>query len=301
MTRDRRPSWEEPPSAGGQLAKGAVLAVVLAVVAVPLYSIVLTSLSDQASINLAGGMVLVPHHVTFESYRQIFSNELIIHSILVSVLVTLVGTLLSIVVTVLCAYGLSRRETFGHRGILMLLVVTLFFNGGIIPTFILVSALGGYDNYWSMIGPSAVSVFNIIVMRGFFQGTAPELIDSARVDGAGDWRILRSIVLPTSRPVVAVITLFYAVGYWNSFFNALLYLPDNGKWPLQMIVYTYTLLGNLTPGTGITGGQQVGHAALAPLSIQMAVVTLTLVPILIAYPFVQRHFVKGMLIGAIKG
>jgi putative aldouronate transport system permease protein len=278
-----------------------VLFVVLAAILVPVYSVVLTSLSDQASINLAGGMVLLPHNLTFESYRQIFGNDLILHSMVVSGLVTLVGTALSIVVTVLCAYGLSRRGSFGHRTILMLLVVTMFFSGGIIPTFIVVSALGGYDSYWSLILPSAVSVFNIIVMRGFFMNTAQELIDSARIDGAGEWRILWSVVLPISRPVVAVITLFYAVGYWNAFFNALLYLPDNGKWPLQMIVYTYTLLGNPTPGTGVTSGQLTGGQALAPLSIQMAVVTLTLIPILVVYPFVQRHFVKGMLIGAIKG
>jgi multiple sugar transport system permease protein/putative aldouronate transport system permease protein len=296
-----RPPWEERPTAAGQAGKGVVLFIVLAVIAVPLYSVVLTSLSDQASINLAGGMVLVPHQVTLESYRQIFSNDLILHSVVVSVLVTLVGTAISMLVTVLCAYGLSRRGSFGHRTVLMVLVITMFFGGGIIPTFIVVSALGGYGSYWSLILPSAVSVFNIIVMRGFFMNTAQDLIDAARIDGASEWRILWSIVLPISRAVVAVITLFYAVGYWNSFFNALLYLPDNGKWPLQMIVYTYTLLGSPTPGTGITSGQQVGHQALAPLSIQMAVVTLTLIPILIVYPFVQRHFVKGMLIGAIKG
>lgn len=302
MTATRtRPTWEEKPTAGGQAGKGVVLFVVLAVIVVPLYSVVLTSLSDQESINRAGGMVMVPDNLTFESYRQIFGNDLILHSVVVSVLVTLFGTAVSMLVTILCAYGLSRRGSFGHRSILMVLIITMFFSGGIIPTFIVVSALGGYDNYWSLILPSAVSVFNIIVMRGFFMNTAQELIESARIDGASEWRILWSVVLPVSRAVVAVITLFYAVGYWNSFFNALLYLPDNGKWPLQMIVYTYTLLGNLTPGTGVTGGQQVGNQALAPLSIQMAVVTLTLVPILLVYPFVQRHFVKGMLIGAIKG
>jgi putative aldouronate transport system permease protein len=302
MTSTRtRPVWEEKPTRAGQAGKGVVLVVVLAVIVVPLYSVVLTSLSDQESINLAGGMVMVPHNLTFESYRQIFSNDLILHSVVVSVLVTLIGTAVSMVVTILCAYGLSRRGSFGHRSILMVLVITMFFSGGIIPTFIVVAELGGYDAYWSLILPSAVSVFNIIVMRGFFMNTAQELIESARIDGAGEWRILWSVVLPISRAVVAVITLFYAVGYWNAFFNALLYLPDNGKWPLQMIVYTYTLLGNLTPGTGTTGGQQVGGQALAPLSIQMAVVTLTLIPILIVYPFVQRHFVKGMLIGAIKG
>jgi putative aldouronate transport system permease protein len=243
----------------------------------------------------------VPHRVTFESYRQIFGNRLILHAVLVSLAVTLIGTALSMIVTVLCAYGLSRRDSLGHRTILMILIVTMFFSGGLIPTFLVVSALGGYDNYWSLILPGAVSVFNIIVMRGFFMNTAQDLIDAARIDGAGEWRILRSVVLPISRAVVAVITLFYAVGYWNSFFNALLYLPDNGKWPLQMIVYTYTLLGAPTPGSGVARGQVSGAQALAPLSIQMAVVTLTLIPILVVYPFVQRHFVKGMLIGAIKG
>jgi putative aldouronate transport system permease protein len=301
-TRDpRRPVWEEKPSAAGQATKGVVLLTVLALVVVPLYSVVLTSLSDQASINLAGGMVMVPHNLTLESYRQIFSNDLILHSVIVSTLVTLIGTALSMLVTILCAYGLSRRGSFGHRTMLMLLIITMFFSGGLIPTFIVVSALGGYDSYWSLILPSAVSVFNIIVMRGFFMNTAQDLIDAARIDGASEWRTLWSVVLPTSRAVVAVITLFYAVGYWNSFFNALLYLPDNNQWPLQMIVYTYTLLGSLTPGSGITGGQISGTQALAPLSIQMAVVTLTLIPILVVYPFVQRHFVKGMLIGAIKG
>jgi multiple sugar transport system permease protein/putative aldouronate transport system permease protein len=296
-----RPIWEEKPTAAGQAGKGAVLLLVLAVIVVPLYSVVLTSLSDQASINLAGGMVLMPHHLTAESYRQIFGSQLILHSVLVSVVVTLVGTAISMVVTILGAYALSRRDSLGHRTILMVLIITMFFGGGIIPTFLVVSALGGYDNYWSLILPGAVSVFNIIVMRGFFMNTAQDLIDAARIDGASEWRILWSVVLPISRAVVAVITLFYAVGYWNSFFNALLYLPDNGKWPLQMIVYTYTLLGSPAPGTGITNGQLSGNQALAPLSIQMAVVTITLIPILIAYPFVQRHFVKGMLIGAIKG
>jgi putative aldouronate transport system permease protein len=145
-------------------------------------------------------------------------------------------------------------------------------------------------------------VFNILVLRAFFASTAQELIDAARVDGAGHWRTLWSIVLPTSRPVLAVITLFYGFGYWNAFFNALLYLPDNAKWPLQMVIYTYTLQGNAMPGSGTTGtGQYAGHQQIAALSLQMAVVVLTLVPILLVYPFMQRHFTKGMLIGAIKG
>jgi multiple sugar transport system permease protein/putative aldouronate transport system permease protein len=184
----------------------------------------------------------------------------------------------------------------------MLLVVTMFFSGGLIPTFLVVSALGGYDNYWSLILPGAVSVFNILVVRAFFAGTAQDLIDAASIDGAGDWRTLWSVVLPTSRAVTAVVALFYAVGYWNTFFNALLYLPDNQKWPLQMVIYTYTLQGNSMPGTGVTNtGQYYGTQQVAALAIQMAVVTLTLIPILLIYPFVQRHFAKGVLLGAVKG
>ena len=300
--RHSGPVWEEPPTAAGRAGKGITLFVVVAVILVPLYSIVLTSFSTQAAINRAGGLVTVPTELTIEAYRQIFTNQLVTHSLLVSLAITVVGTVLSMVVTVLCAYGLSRHGSLGHRGILLFLVVTMFFSGGLIPTFLVVTSLGGYGEYWTMILPSAVSVFNILVMRGFFSSTSPELIDAARMDGAGEWRILWSVILPTSRAVTAVITLFYAVGYWNSFFNALLYLPDNGKWPLQMIMYTDTYQGSSMPGTGTTGtGQYAGHQQIAQLSLQMAVVTLTLIPIVVAYPFVQRHFTKGMLTGAIKG
>jgi multiple sugar transport system permease protein/putative aldouronate transport system permease protein len=265
--------------------------------------VVMTSFATQGSINKAGGMVLVPEGgLTLEAYRQIFTNNLVLSSLMASFGITIVGTIISVTVTVLCAYGLSRNRSWGHRAILMLLVVTMFFNGGLIPTFMVVTALGGYDNYWSMILPSAVSVFNILVMRGFFANTSKDLIDAAAIDGASEWRTLRSIVLPTSRAVVAVISMFYAVGYWNTFFNALLYLPDNQKWPLQLVIYTYTLRGDAMPGTGVTQtGQYFGTQQIAPLSIQMAVVTLTLIPILIIYPFVQRHFAKGMLLGAVKG
>lgn len=298
----QRPPWEEPPTIFGQAGKTLTIVLVLAAVIVPLWSVIITSFSTQKSINIAGGMVVVPHGLTTAAYEQIFSNQLIIHSLWVSMWITVIGTAISMVVTVLCAYGLSRSGTFLHRPILMTLIVTMFFSGGLIPTFMLVSELEGYGEYWSLVLPAAVSVFNIIVMRSFFSSTAPEMIEAARMDGAGDWRILWSVVLPTSKPVLAVIALFYGVGYWNSFFNALLYLPDSGMWPLQMIIYTYTLQGNAMPGTGIsTTGQYAGHQEIASLSIQMAVVTLTLIPIMVVYPFVQKHFTKGMLTGAIKG
>jgi len=298
----KRPVWEEKPTVAGQGAKTVTIAVVLAVILVPIYMVVLTSFSTQGAVNKAGGLVLVPSGLTTAAYEQIFTNRLIMGSLVVSFGITIIGTLISMVVSVLCAYGLSRSGSYGHRTVLMLLIFTMFFSGGLIPSFLVVAALGGYGSYWSLILPSAVSVFNVLILRAFFSSTAQDLIDAAKVDGAGDWRTLWSVVLPTSKAVLAVMTLFYAVGYWNTFFNALLYLPDNGMWPLQMIVYTYTLQGNSMPGTGVTNtGQYFGHQEIAPLAIQMAVVTLTLIPILLVYPFVQKHFTKGVLLGAIKG
>jgi putative aldouronate transport system permease protein len=295
------PTWAEPPTIAGRTGKNTILLIVVAVIVVPLWMVVLTSFSTQGAVNRAGGLVLVPHGLTLEPYRQIFTNNLIVHSLFVSLGVTIVGTAFSMAVTVLAAYGLSRRGSFGHRPILLLMVVTMFFSGGIIPTFMVVTALGGYDNYWSLILPGAVSVFNVLVVRSFFAGTSRDLIDAAAIDGASEWRTLWSVVLPTSRAVTAVVALFYAVGYWNTFFNALLYLPDNQKWPLQMVIYTYTLQGNSMPGTGVTNTGIYGGDQVAFLSIQMAVVTLTLVPILLIYPFVQRHFANGVMLGAIKG
>jgi ABC-type glycerol-3-phosphate transport system permease component len=268
-----------------------------------MYSIALTSLSTQASINIAGGLVLWPHGLTLGAYQLIVSGGVVGRALVISLGITAIGTAFSMLVTILAAYGLSRAGSFGHRTILMMMMITMFFNGGIIPLFLVVSALGGYDQYWALILPSAVSVFNIIVMRAFFSNVAADLIDSARIDGASDWRILWRVVLPTSRAVTAVIALFYAVGYWNSWFNILLFMPaDSQKWPLQMVMYNYVTQGMSMAGSGVSNiGGNLGKQQIAPLSLQMAVVVLTVVPILIVYPFVQKHFTKGVLLGAIKG
>ncbi|NLT53545.1 MAG: carbohydrate ABC transporter permease [Actinomycetales bacterium] len=301
---NQRPPWEEPPTVAGNVAKGATILAVLAVILLPIYSVIMTSFSTKASVDAAGGLVVVPEGgVTLNAYREIIQGGVVTRALVVSLGVTVVGTAVSMVVTVLCAYGLSRPRSFAHRTILFTLILTMFFSGGIIPSFLVVAALGGYEQYWSLILPSAVSVFNILVMRAFFANTAPELIDSGRIDGASEWRILWSIVLPTSKAVNAVIALFYAVGYWNSFFNVLLYMPAaNEKWPLQLVLYNYVTQGFTMAGTGRTElGGYLGRQQVAHLSLQMAVVVLTLVPIMLVYPFVQRHFTKGMLIGAVKG
>ncbi|MEV4315048.1 carbohydrate ABC transporter permease [Actinocrispum sp. NPDC049592] len=296
-----RPRWEEPPTVAGQAAKGLTLGGFLLLILLPLWIVVVTSLSTQGAVNRAGGLVIWPDGLTFEAYREMLEDPTVRMALLVSLGITLVGTALSMAVSILCAYGLSRSRSVGHRFLLGLLIVTMFVNGGLIPTFLVVTGLGGYDQWWALILPSAVSVFNILVLRAFYTQTSADLIDAARVDGAGDWRILWSVVLPTSRAVTAVTALFYAVGYWNSFFNVMLYMPtDSEKWPLQYVLYTYVNRGNGMPGS-LNAGFGTAHAQTAPLALQMAVVVLTLVPLLIVYPFVQKHFRTGVLTGAVKG
>jgi putative aldouronate transport system permease protein len=299
----RRPAWQERPAPATQGTKSGAIVVILLIVAFPLYSIVLTSFSNQAAVNIAGGMVVWPHGLTLSAYRLIASGGVVGRALVISLLVTAAGTAVSMVVTILAAYGLSRAGSFAHKTILWFMMTTMFFSGGIIPLFLVVSALGGFDQYWALIAPSAVSVFNIIVMRAFFMNIGSDMIESARIDGASEWKILWRIVLPTSKAVTAVIALFYGVTYWNSWFNILLFMPsDSVKWPLQMVLYTYITQGNPMPGTGTTTiGGFVGNQQIAPLSLQMAVVTLTVVPVVIVYPFVQKHFTKGVLLGAIKG
>ncbi|KOV82819.1 carbohydrate ABC transporter permease [Nocardia sp. NRRL S-836] len=299
--KNERPVWEEPPTVAGEAAKGITLGGVLLVMLVPLWIIVITSLSTQGAVNRAGGLVLWPDGLTLETYRVMLADSTVRNALVVSLGITLVGTAVSMVVSVLCAYGLSRSRSFGHRFLLALLIVTMFVNGGLIPTFLVVTGLGGYGQLWSLILPSAVSVFNILILRAFYSGTSTDLIEAARIDGAGEWRILWSIVLPTSRAVTAVMALFYGVGYWNSFFNVMLYMPtDSEKWPLQYVLYTYVSRGNGMPGS-VNSGFGDALSQTAPLSLQMAVVVLTLVPLLIVYPFVQKHFRTGVLTGAIKG
>ncbi len=294
--KSSRPAWEEEPGAAAKISKAAVLTLVVISVLGPLYSIVLTSLSSQSTITSAGGMVIVPGEITLDAYRQIISGGVVTRAVLVSVGVTAVGTLLSMVVSVLCAYGLSRPGSFAHTPILFTLLLTMFFSAGMIPAFLLVSGLGLINTYWALILPSAISVFNIIILRGFFMGIDRGILDSARIDGASEWRILGQIVLPMSKAVTAVIALFYGVGYWNAFFNAVLYINDSAMNPLQVVLRSYVLQGVMIPGQ-----IAVGQGAAPSLALQMAVIVVAVVPILMVYPLVQKHFTKGVMIGAVKG
>lgn len=295
-----RPTWDEAPGPAGFAAKAVALTFIVLAVAFPLYTIVLTSLSTQADVTRSGGLVTVPGEFTIAAYQQILGGGIVTRAALVSIGVTAVGTLLSTTVSLLAAYGLSRPGSFGHRPLLFVLLITMFFGAGMIPTYLLVSALGLIDSYWALILPTAVSAFNVLILRSFFMGIDPAITDAARIDGAGDWRILFSIVAPMSKAAIAVVALFYGVGYWNAFFNAMLYINDNAKWPLQLVLRSYVLQGVTLPGSGV-GQVDVATGAVTGLPVKMAVMVLAVVPILLVYPFVQRHFTKGVIFGAIKG
>ncbi|MBD8059836.1 carbohydrate ABC transporter permease [Cellulomonas sp. JH27-2] len=295
-----RPVWEEQPTKAGQLAKGLTLSAVVLVVLFPLWTVVITSLSTTAATNEAGGLVIVPHSLTFNAYAQVLSGGIVTRAAMVSVGITAVGTTISVVVSVLAAYGLSRPGSFAHRPILFIFLITMFFGAGMIPTYLLVSSLNLIDSYWALILPGAVSAFNVLILRNFFMAIDASILDAARIDGAGEWRILGRIVLPMSKAVVAVVALFYGVGYWNAFFNAMLYINDNAKWPLQLVLRSYVLQGATLPGSG-TGQVDVATGAVTGLPVKMAVMVLAIVPILIVYPFIQRHFTKGVIFGAVKG
>ncbi|MFJ8946800.1 carbohydrate ABC transporter permease [Streptomyces sp. NPDC102395] len=292
-----RPGWEEPPSKAGLAGKSTALALACLAIVFPLWIVVVTSLSSRKTIDEAGGLVMVPKGITFIAYEELLSGGQVTRAAVISVLVTLVGTLFSMTVSVLCAYGLSRSGSLGHRWLLMILLATMFFSAGLIPTYLLVQTLGLTDTYLALILPSAVSVFNILVLRGFFMGISPELIDSARIDGAGDFRILLQIVMPLSRAVIAVITLFYAVGYWSAWFNASLYLNEQDMMPLQNVMIQLVQKQEAPVGLG----QAIRTGQLSGLAVQMAVMVMALLPVAVLSPFVQKHFRKGMLTGAVKG
>jgi putative aldouronate transport system permease protein len=265
----------------------------------PMWSILVTSVASRETINLTGGMVVIPREFDLSAYITIFSGGQVTRALGVSLLVTLVGTAVSLVLTVLAAYGLSRPSTFGHRPLLFYFLLTFLIYPGLVPSYLVVSGLGLKDNLWSLILPNAISVFNLVVVRSFFMGIPSELFDCARMDGANEWTVLFRIVLPLSRAVIGVVGLFYAVGYWNAYFNSVLYIDDNDLWPIQRVLQSYILAGQAPQLSGVS---LPGFNAQPPtLAVKMAVVVVTVLPAVIVYPFVQKNFMKGMLVGAVKG
>lgn len=284
----------EKPRPLTQAAKAVALVAVVLLVCVPFLVILSTSLASPKEVVDNGGWVLWPTEPTIQAYRDILDGGIVTHALGVSAGVTVVGTLFSLFCTVALAYALSRPGVFGGRPVLLLVLFTFLFPPGMIPSFLLVKELGLLDSYGSLIFPVLINVFNLVVLRGFFQSIPDELYEAARLDGAGDWRVLWSVVLPLSKAALAVVGLFYAVAYWNSWFYASLYL-ESDHWPLQQVLRTYVVAGS-----GLTDTATSEGTVNAPQTVQMAVLVIATVPILLIYPFLQKYFTKGVLTGAIK-
>ena len=293
-----RPIWQERPSLFVQVLKGAVLAFTAIVTLYPFIYVIAVSLSDP-KVYTSGDLLLWPKGLTTAAYKLVLAGETVPRALVVSILVTTIGTLVSMFFTVTLAYGLTRTSRVpGSRAVLLLVLFTMLFSAGIIPNYLLVRGVGLLDNYLALIVPGAISAFNLVVIRNFFMNIPEELFDAARIDGAGELQILWRVVLPLSKAVLAVIALFYGVGYWNSFFEAMLYLNDPKMWPIQLILRQYVLQAQPMTDAAI---QEQTQVQLTPETIQMTVLVLATVPILVVYPFLQRFFTKGVLTGAIKG
>jgi ABC-type glycerol-3-phosphate transport system permease component len=279
------------------IVKSLVLGGIVIVMLFPFVNVFAVSFSSQEDV-LGGGLVLFPAHPNLDAYRAIFNGGIVTRALQVSAGITLVGTAAQMIFTTTMAWGLSRPNVPGSRAFLFVVLGALLISPGIIPSYLLVKEAGLLDTYAALIVPGLISAFNLIIVRQFFINLPQELIDSARIDGASEWHIFWNIALPLSKAVLAVVALFYAVGIWNSFFNAILYISDTEKWPIQLVLRQYVLQGS---DIASAGDLNPNRPAPPARTLQMAIVVIATVPILIVYPFLQRFFTKGVLTGAIKG
>jgi putative aldouronate transport system permease protein len=272
-----------------------LLGLVAAVSLFPLYYVFAVSFTAPAEY-LKKSFILFPAHWSLESYRYLLSTKAFARSVGVSAYLAVVGTACSLTVTAALAYALSRKRFRGRRPILMMLLLTILFNPGIIPHYLVVRQLHLINSLWSLIVPALASGWNVILMKNFFDSIPAELEESASIDGCHDLSAWFRIILPLSLPALAAFGLFYAVGYWNQFFNALIYLNDSSKWPIQVMLQNMLLNAS-------NSDLQADAAATAPPSetLKMAAVIIATVPILLVYPFLQKHFAKGAMVGSVKG
>lgn len=274
-----------------------ILTLLSVVTLYPFVYVLFASFSDPAQFIQHRGVMLWPEGWTWESYRLVFANPNIMSGYANTLFYVVVGTTLNLLFTAMGAYGLSRKNVMWKNAIMFLIVLTMFFEGGLIPKYILMLNLGLIDSRWALIIPSAISTWNLIVMRTAFQGVPVSLEESARIDGANDFSILFRVVIPLSLPVMAVMVLFYGVTHWNKWFEALIYLRNRDLYPLQLILREILIQNNTeSMMTDVAGGDKMPVGE----TIKYATIIVATVPILLLYPFLQKYFVKGVMIGALK-
>jgi len=277
-----------------------LLTLIMLAVLLPLYFVLIASFSDPNLI-YAGEVWLYPKGFTLDGYERIFNDSSIWLGYLNSILYAGVGTFIGVAVTVLAAYPLARKNLAGKSFIMWFLLITMFFSGGLIPTYLLIKDLHMLNTIWALVVPSAGAVFNVIIVRTFFQSSIPdEMWEAASIDGCSNTRYFWSIVLPLSKPIIAVMVLYHVVGFWNGFFDALIYLNDGDKYPLQLVLRNILVQNQVSAGMMIDVESYAAKMRVTEL-IKYGVIIVSSLPLLILYPFLQKYFVKGVLIGSIKG
>lgn len=271
-----------------------ILLLVALVTLYPFLYVIFASLSDPVALMSNSSLLFKPIGFSWNAYAKVFQNSSIYSGYMNTIFYVVVGTAVNILATCIAAYVLSRKQFMLRRFFTLMFIFTMYFSGGLIPSYLLVKDLGLIGSRLALIIPGAVSTFNLMIMITGFEGIPQSLEESARIDGAGDWTILLRIVMPLAKPTIMVILLYYAVGHWNSWFNAMIYLRDAEKMPLQIFLRDILTRSQLGAMTGQTDIEDVG------LTIKYATIIVSTVPILCIYPFIQKHFVKGVMIGAVK-
>ena len=281
------------------LVNGFVMILFAIVMVYPIWYVLVASFTSYKELMRSSSVLLWPKDLTFAAYKMAFKNPLILTSYMNTLFIVVVGVAVSLILTALGAYFLSREDVKLKRPIGLLIILTMYFSGGMIPFYFTVTELGLENSLWSQILPVAVNTFNLIIMKTSFEGIPRGVEESAAIDGAGHWTILFRIVLPLSGTIMAVIGLYYGVAYWNSWFNAMLFIKERTKFPLQLVLREI-LLQNET-GNMLGGGVDMGEAGQISEAIKYAVIVIATLPIICVYPFLQKYFVKGVMIGAVKG
>ncbi|WP_066189719.1 carbohydrate ABC transporter permease [Gracilibacillus timonensis] len=266
----------------------------------PLIFVISSSFSSAQAVS-TGKVWLLPVDFSLTSYKEVFKHEAIWTGYANSLFYMVVGTIINVALTILAAYPLTRKDFRGRNIFMFLFVFTMMFNGGLIPMYLLVRDLGLLNTRWSLLLPNALAVFNVIVTMSFFKTTIPdELLESAQIDGCNDFKFLFKIVIPLSAPIMAVMTLFYAVGHWNQYFNALIFLRDANLFPLQLVLRDILVQNEIDPSMMGDVSRMEDRIGLQQL-LKYSTIVVASLPVLIIYPFVQKHFVKGVMIGSLKG
>lgn len=268
----------------------------------PFWYVFVVSLSSAEGIAKAGGFMLWPQGFSLDAYKAVFQTSEVWITFRNSVFYVIVGTAISVVLTIMLAYPLSKRELWGRKVLMIMISITMFFSGGLIPSYMLISKTLNIDGtVWAILIPGAISTYNMLMMRTYFQGLPKELEESAQMDGAGTVQTLIRIILPLSVPSIAVIALFYAVGMWNAWFSANLYLSRKRElWPMALYMREVLVQGNVNSLQSQMSGSVGGGAVQIAKSLKMATTIVSTVPILVAYPFVQKYFTKGIMLGSLK-